>query len=128
MEDKELREKLLCILRNNIQNFEYYRNKCVNGLVYYNITPMIYLYYNSVYKHTEREREVTIKPKYFWQKEKTKVVKFTNSEFDYTTAYVDYGEFGIALTKEEYEEIMQIRQEKIKQKQLEELTKLCNNN
>ena len=32
------------------------------------------------------------------------------------------------LTEEEYEEIMQIRQEKIKQKQLEELTKLCNNN
>ena len=128
MESEELREKLLCILRNNIQDFEDYRNKCVSGLVYYNITPMIYLYYNSVYKHTEREREVTIKPKYFWQKEKTEVVKFTNLGFDYKTFIVEYGSFRTTLTKEEYGEIMQIRQEKIKEKQLKELEKLCNNN
>ena len=41
---------------------------------------------------------------------------------------MSYKGFEIKLTKEEYEEIMQIRQEKIKEKQLKELEKLCNNN
>ena len=128
MENEELREKLLCVLRNNIQDFEDYRHKCSSGLAYYSITPIIYLHYINVYKYTKKKREVVIKPKYFWQKEKTGTLEYTDTEFDYTTAYVDYGEFRITLTKEEYEEIMQIRQEKIKQKQLEELTKLCNGN
>jgi len=40
--------------------------------------------------------------------------------------YINYEETVIYITKEEYEELMQIREEKIKEKQLEELTKLCN--
>ena len=37
-----------------------------------------------------------------------------------------YAVVGRWITKEEYEEIMQIRQEKIKEKQLKKLEKLCN--
>lgn len=40
--------------------------------------------------------------------------------------YIKYEETVIYITKEEYEEIIKIREEKIKEKQLEELTKLCN--
>ena len=42
--------------------------------------------------------------------------------------YIKYEETIIYITKEEYEEIIKIREEKIKEKQLEELTKLCNGN
>lgn len=127
MEDKEIREKLLCVLRNHIQDFRDFKHRCVSGIAYYkDKEPSIYLHYTNIYKDVEVEKEVIIKPKYFWQKSKTEILKFTKVEIDYTTAYVDYGDFRITLLKEEYEEIMQIREEKIKEKQLEELTKLCN--
>ena len=42
--------------------------------------------------------------------------------------YIKYEETVIYITKKEYEEIIKIREEKIKEKQLEELEKLCNNN
>ena len=118
MEDKELREKLLCVLRNNIQDFEmeHINNTFCNYLYFNNI----YLYFETVRKHVE----VRIQPKYFWQKEKV----YFEEVKDYSTFRVSYKGFEIKLTKEEYEEIMQIRQEKIKEKQLKELEKLCNNN
>lgn len=49
-------------------------------------------------------------------------------EVDYHTLCVTSEDFYTYLTKEEYEEIMKIREETIKEKQLEELTKLCNGN
>ena len=60
--------------------------------------------------------------KNFWQKEKI----LRHRVNDYNTFIVKYGSFRTTLTKEEYEEIIQIREEKIKEKQLKELEKLCN--
>jgi hypothetical protein len=124
MEDKELREKLLCVLRNNIQNLKRVYNQS-----YLEIGEVrIHLYNTFVYKDVITKKEVVEEPLYFWHKPKVKIVEGTGVEIDYTTFDVTYGDYTTRLTKEEYEEIMQIRQEKIKEKQLEELTKLCNNN
>ena len=112
MEDKELREKLLCAIKSNIADFE--RRWVGNSL-----------YFNSIYLHfeiIEKVNELIVPPKYFWQKEKI----LRHRVNDYNTFAVEYGSFRTRLTKEEYEEIMQIRQEKIKEKQLKELEKLCN--
>ena len=118
MEDKELREKLLCAIKNNIQNFvfkhyerSFYSDYSFNGITLSSTT-------------VSKKITVNIPPKYFWQKAKQKERYIQ----DYSTFNVAYGEFRTQLTKEEYEEIMQIRQEKIKEKQLKELEKLCNNN
>lgn len=124
MENEELREKLLCVLRNNIQDLKKVYNQC-----YLEIGDVrIYCNTTFAYKDVVIKKEIIEKPKYFWQKPKTKIVEDEKWEIDYTTFKVRYGEYETQLTKEEYEEIMQIRQEKIKQKQLEELTKLCNGN
>ena len=123
MENEELREKLLCAIKNNIQDFEYYSQGCYR---LYNKSSNILFYNVVVYKDTLVEKEFVEKPKYFWQKPKTRTKRFTRSVFDYPTADVKYGDYATRLTKEEYEEIMQIRQEKIKEKQLKELEKLCN--
>lgn len=124
MENEELREKLLCVLRNNIQDLKRVYNQC-----YLEIDDVrIYCYTTFKYKNIVIKKEIVEKPKYFWQKPKTKIIEDKKREIDYTTFDVSYIEYKTQLTKEEYEEIMQIRQEKIKQKQLEELTKLCNNN
>ena len=112
MEDKELREKLLCAIKNNIADFE---RSHTSYSLYFN---SIYLYFETI----EKVNELIVPPKYFWQKEKI----LHHRVKDYNTFIVEYGSFRTTLTKEEYEEIMQIRQEKIKEKQLKELEKLCN--
>ena len=124
MENDEIKEKLLCFLRNHIQDFEY-----IQGYYrLYNKSSNILFYNVIVYKNTLVEKEFVEKPKYFWQKPKTGTKRFTQSVFDYTTADVKYENYTTRLTEEEYKEIMKIREEKIKEKQLEKLTKLCNNN
>lgn len=124
IENDEIREKLLCVLRNNIQDLKgvYNRSYLEIGDV------RIYCYTTFVYKDVVIKKEVIEEPQYFWHKPKVKIVDGTGVEIDYTTFEVAYGDYTTRLTKEEYQEIMKIREEKIKEKQLEELTKLCNNN
>ena len=124
MENDEIREKLLCVLRNNIQDL-----KSVYNRSYLEIGDVkIYCYMTFAYKDVVTKKEVIEEPQYFWHKPKVKIVEGTGVEIDYTTFEVTYGDYTTRLTKEEYEEIMKIRKEKIKEKQLEELTKLCNGN
>jgi hypothetical protein len=122
IENDEIREKLLCVLRNNIQDL-----KSVDNRSYLEIGDVrIYCYTTFVYKDVVIKKEVIEEPQYFWHKPKVKFVDGTGIKIDYTTFDVTYGNYTTRLTKEEYEEIMKIREEKIKEKQLEELTKLCN--
>lgn len=114
MENEEIREKLLYVLRNHIQDFE----KLVEDNSFYTY----YKLGNTYLSPTAVFKNVVKKPKYFWQKERAERI------LDYRTLEINLEGYTTKLTKEEYEEIMQIRKEKIKQKQLEELTKLCNNN
>lgn len=41
--------------------------------------------------------------------------------------YIEYDGRSIFVTKEEYGEIIKLRKEKVRERQLEELNKLCNN-
>ena len=124
MENEELREKLLCVLKNNIQDFKKYGYD--SFLLSLKSSDSIWARRISVSKNDSFEKEVIYKPKYFWQKPKVKMETFSKYTLDYYTLDISYGDYKTRLTKEEYEEIMKIREEKIKEKQLEELTKLCN--
>lgn len=121
MEDKEIREKLLCVLKNNIQDFKTHNS----FLLTLKSSDNIWARRISVNKDASFEKEVIYKPKYFWQKPKVKMETFSKYTLDYYTLDISYGDYTTRLTKEEYEELMKIREEKIKEKQLEELTKLC---
>jgi len=124
MENNEIREKLLCVLRNHIQDFKKYGYD--SFLLSLKSIDNIWARRISVDKDASFEKEVIYKPKYFWQKPKVKMEIFSKYTLDYYTLNISYGDYTTRLTKEEYEELMQIRKEKIKEKQLEELTKLCN--
>ncbi len=126
MENNEIREKLLCVLKNNIQDFRKYGYD--SFLISLTSSDNIWARRISVNKEDSFEKEVIYKPKYFWQKPKVKMERFSKYTLDYYTLKISYGDYTTQLTKEEYKEIMKIREEKIKEKQLEELTKLCNNN
>lgn len=113
MENLELKEKLLCALRNNIEDLKYTFHWNSIGLGSAYKLSNIILYVDSKPFTRTKER------KYFWQR-KTETI--------YKDVYkIDFGSESIEITKEEYEEIINLRQEKIKEKQLKELNKLCNN-
>jgi hypothetical protein len=106
MENEELREKLLCVLRNKADEISF-------GTL---VTEVGRIWLNGERKYRiEKYKIFGIFP--------AKGVVFDG--YDYS---VSLGDNSFSITEEEYEEIMQIRQEKIKQKQLEELEKLCNSN
>ena len=113
-EDIEIREKLLCVLRSEIHNFKINSR---NGIwrTYYQLEDII-ISPETVCK------EVKIKPKYFWQKEKVRYL------VDYTTWDITFKNYVYRLTKEEYEELTELREEKLKEQVLKELDKLCKNN
>jgi hypothetical protein len=114
MENLELKEKLLCALRNNIEDIKpvFHWNSVGLGDGYK--LGDIVLYVDSKPFTRTKERM------YFWQ---------SKTETIYKDIYrIDYGLEKVEITKEEYEEIINLRQEKIKEKQLEELDKLCKNN
>lgn len=106
MENNELKEKMLCVLKSKADELFAQTLNTEVGRIY-----------------IEKERR--------YRTEKCKVLWIFPSEglvfdgYDYTISLCN-SKFDI--TEEEYEEIMKIREEKIKEKQLEELTKLCNNN
>ena len=124
MENNEIREKLLCVLRNHIQDFKKYGYD--SFLLSLKSIDDIWVRRISVNKDASFEKEVIYKPKYFWQKPKVKMERFSKHTLDYYTLEVSYWDYKTKLTKEEYEELMKIREEKIKEKQLKELEKLCN--
>ena len=128
MEDNEIKEKLLCVLRNNILDFKkkdgsqnwLYHLKTNSGDITLN------LWWN-IYKIIDDTRSEIVKPKYFWQKEKTITTVTRHSVFDYRTARVHHQNYSYVLTKDEYEEIRKLMAEKTEERTLLELDKLCNN-
>lgn len=94
----EIKEKLLCVINKNIESF----TEIIEGsdkFINEEFKVGFGKYYGTII------RLLLNMPEYY---------------------YIKYKESVIYITKEEYEEIMKIREEKIKEKQLEELTKLCN--
>lgn len=114
MENLELKEKLLCALRNNIEDIKptfHWNSTGVGGG--YKLSNII-LYIDS------KPLTKTTKGKYFWQ---TKTERIFEDIFK-----INFGLESIEITKEEYEEIINLHREKIKERQIEELDKLCKNN
>ena len=106
MEDKEIKEKMLCALKSKADELSTHTLNTEVGRIY-----------------IEKERR--------YRTEKCKILWIFSSEglvFDGYDYAISLGNSKFEITKEEYEEIMKIREEKIKEKQLEELTKLCNGN
>ena len=68
MENNEIREKLLCVLRNHIQDYKKYGYD--SFLLSLKSTDNIWARRISVNKDASFEKEVIYKPKYFWQKPK----------------------------------------------------------
>ena len=134
MENLELKEKLLCALKSNIEDIKELRERYENGARFF--WELFYLDKDSirikilkrpVYKKEIVEKAYNIKRKYFWQKDKVKIESTEEWNLDYIAGEIIFENVKFDLTKEEYEEIINLRQEKIKEKQLEELDKLCNN-
>ena len=120
---EEIREKLLCVLRNNMDKIRY-----ANRVPYIEAGDFtIKLYTKPVYKDTLEEREVEIKPKYFWQKPTVEKITKKDFELDYYTWEIYYSDYSTVLTKEEYEELSKLKEEKSQEKILNNLNKLCNN-
>jgi hypothetical protein len=95
MENEELKEKLLCVVKRHADSFV----KDIGSYINDDINVSYGRYYNSL------------------------ISLIFNV---YPCYYIKYEETLIYITKEEYEEIIKIREEKIKEKQLKELEKLCN--
>lgn len=131
MEDKGIREKLLCALRGNADLLEYKQEfhgdlGFLIGFYYKLRNPQILLYTESVYNNIKKTKVVNVKPKFFWGKLKQQEVEYTTLEKVGYKGVIEYGNEKFRITKEEYDEIVELREEKIKEVQLEELTKLCN--
>ena len=100
----KLKEKMLCALKSKADELCYNSLNTEVGRIY-----------------IEKERR--------YRTEKCKILWVFPSEglvfdgYDYT---ISLSSSKFKITKEEYEEIMKIREEKIKEKQLKELEKLCN--
>lgn len=124
----EIREKLMCVLRNRIQDFEK-SGHFVDTLSFEGID------YKQRYETNYKTVEITKveKDSYFYQKVES-IIKRKSKEVNkmyqvpdggYWRAFVCYGGNSFLLTEEEYKEIEEIRRERIEKRQLEKLEELC---
>jgi hypothetical protein len=118
---EEIREKLLCVLRNNMDKVRLFQQDYYIEAGDFTIK----LFSKYVYKDIFKEREVVIKPKYFWQKSKIEKRSEAGYELDYFTWVICYSDYITTLTKEEYEELSKLKEEKTQEKILNNLNKLC---
>ena len=132
MENLELRERLICALKSNIEDIKELKERFENDarffweLFYLDKADIrIKILKRPVYKKEIVEKTYTVKRKYFWQKDKIKIESTEERNLDYIAGEIIFENVKFDLTKEEYEEIINLHQEKIKEKQLEVLNKLC---
>jgi hypothetical protein len=124
MIEDSIREKLLCFLRNEIHNFKTEHI----GILYFDLDNIdIRIQRYSVYKREVEEIEQVVEPKYFWQKIKTEKVKTSNKVFAYYKADVYLFGYKYELAKEEYEELIKLRDNRLKKELIDKLCKNQNN-
>jgi hypothetical protein len=118
-----MKEKLMCVLRNRIQDFE--ANRLTDSLYFEGI-----LFKPTIIQNYEDKVETVVeKSNSFWQKDKTIISTIKVVKDWYWTAEIHFhNKYQFTLTKEEYEEIMEIRRERVEKRQLEKLEELCKNN
>ncbi len=124
MENNELKEKLLCVLRKEAGNLKntpytnYYILKTNSFKIIFEAEP--------VFEHKTVTEDAVISPKYVWQKEKIEKITRNTREFLYNEGSVRFEGNYFKITKEEYGEILELRKKQIEERQLEELNKICN--
>lgn len=130
MEDNELKEKIICALKSNIDSLKKERR---GGCGYSEWLQLnsgeleIRLYKASKYKIETFPESRIIKDRW-WKCKMVEAVEVDKEVFDYNYGRIHLnGKYIFDTTREEYEEIIKLRVEKIKERQLEELNKLCNN-
>lgn len=121
--DEQIKEKLLCVLKTNAGDLK--KLYCNNILSYKDNSIKIDLYNLGVYEDYKEERSTVVPAKYFWQKDKTENTTVWSKRFSHNVARIEFGGKKFIIEKEEYDEIIKLREEKIKERQLEKLEKLC---
>lgn len=114
---EDIKEKLLCVLKNNIKGLE--------------TNPRFIGYFLKVGDDKIHIRFITYPKKIYtlscrknwWGLKKSKDVLYIT---DYKALQITYGQIQIELSREESEELLNFRKEKILENQLLELDKLCN--
>ena len=113
---EDIKEKLLCALRSNIKGLSY--DSMSHPFYLKTKSGSIYIKYKNYYKEI-----ITYYKKHWWSLKKSKDISRT---VDYRTLEIIYGTIKIELSREESEELLKFREEKILENQLLELDKLCN--
>ena len=129
----EIKEKLLCALRERADLLkDDFRRGCVgvDSFLYLEVTrdSCIELKKVNQYDRGEDVKTITEKAKYFWQKDKEKEVREVNFIFIGYVGKVSFNNEEFEITKEEYDEIIEVREQKIKEIQIKQLDNLCKNN
>lgn len=114
-----MKDLLICALEKNAEKLQIWTQDCL--YLSYKISGLSYNMDLVSAKITEESVEV-LRPKTFFRKEQTRTVYITKG-FEY---YIRYCGEKIEITKEEYDKIIKIRKDKLKEKQIQELEKLCN--
>ena len=107
MKDLEIKEKALCALRKNADKITSKQHLYQNGF-------HIWMSIKHLYKETRHN---------------FLFFSYVTTELDGYVVEVSVNDSIVFdITSEEYEEIMKIREEKIREKLIKELDKLCKNN
>lgn len=115
----DLKEKLICALKSNAGDIS--RNY---ASPHYSFKGII-LRCNYDIREVTTEVERKISKKYFWQSDRV-VVEHVSAFQAFDHFYkIDYGIQSVEITKEEYDEILNLRKEKIEERELKKLDKLC---
>ena len=118
---ENLKDKLICALKSNAEDIIYSyisSHYSFKGIVLRGNYEL-----REVIKLVERE----VKGLYFWQKDKIVVDRKISFERHNHNYKINYGSQSVEISKEEYNEIINLRKEKIKERELKELSKLCSN-
>lgn len=130
-ENLELREKLICVIKSNIGDIKelstpyWSGGRKYNNFLFLEIgDTRIKIFHKPSYKKESITKECNVMGNWFWQK-RTEIKVEDITVFDCNIGELVFEDVKFDLTKEEYNEIINFRKEKIKEKQLEQLTKLC---
>ena len=133
MENKEIKEKLLCALNKNAHKLRenLHRNRCYKGghaytshILEIGFEEFIMLNKVGMYETITTSKTIPIKT-YFWQKDKTEDVTVTDYEIIGYKGEITFNNEIFEIDKEEYDEILKSKEKLLKEEVLEKLEKLC---
>ena len=130
MDKEEMKEKLLCALKNNVKDLHPYCNRCDYRLLKGDIEINLEKNYTPV--SNGRKVLVKIKPKYLWHK---KIKKETEIRENVNTIFysLKFNSIKYEISKAEYDSVVDARNQYLEVEefiresfQLSQLNKLCN--